>query len=210
MPRYLLPILLLIPLVFISCEQPVASSHDTAPHLINEDPYQEILEDVRTITIQNDQGEFTLTPVADYSISARVVSVRTYSGKWSASLSPVDLALVWGRLADREMDEYISYSQRNRWYYYKYQPGCPVSRRYIISHSANNHIIPANYNLSLAVKSIRENDLVTIIGYLVRVNGFSGNRKVFWGTSTTRKDEGGRSCELIYAETIRINDKVYR
>ena len=174
------------------------------------DPEQELIINPEPIVVSNDSGKFIITPVAEYSISARVVSTRSYKGKWTASLSKIDLALVWGKLSDKKMDKFISYKQRNRWYFYRYSPEFPLDNIYIITHSSNNHIIPSNYNLSLALKEISKNDLVEIKGYLVNVSGFSGRKKVFWTTSKSRNDSGDRSCELVYAKTIRINDKIFR
>ena len=203
-------LLILLLLIISACEKAVVSSNISGGIATSEDPEQQLIEDLDNIIVNNDSGQFSITPVAEYDISARVVSVRTYSRKWTASLSPVDLALVWGRLGDRKMDDYISYKQKNRWYFYRYSHDCPVDNNYIITHSSNNHIIPASYNLSLALKSIKKNDHVRVEGYLVKVTGFSKKRKVNWGTSTTRKDSGDRSCELIYAKTIRVNERVYR
>lgn len=197
-------------LITLSCEKAIVSKQVSGKPSVSNEPFQEFRENKEPIILSNERGKFIITPVADYTISARVVSVRSYSGKWTASLSPLDLALVWGELADKKMDEFISYKQRNRWYYYKYNSDCPVDNNYIFTHSSNNHIIPSNYNLSLALKEINKNDHVEIRGYLVKVSGFLGKKKVFWGTSTTRNDTGDRSCELIYAKTIRINDKIYR
>ena len=197
-------------LIISACEKAVVSRNISGAISTSEDPEQQMIEDLDKIIINNDSGQFSITPIAEYDISARVVSARSYSRKWTASLSPVDIALVWGRLAERKMDDYISYKQKNRWYFYRYSFDCPVDNNYIISHSSNNHIIPASYNLSLALKSIKKNDHVRVEGYLVWVAGFSKKRKVNWGTSTTRKDSGDRSCELIYAKTIRVNESVYR
>ena len=203
-------LLILLLLIISACEKAVVSTNISGEISTNEDPEQQFVDDVDDIIINNDSGKFSISPVAEYDISARVVSARSYSRKWTASLSPMDLALVWGRLEERGMDDYISYKQRNRWYFYRYSHDCPVDNNYIITHSSNNHIIPASYNLSLALKNIKKNDHVRVEGYLVRITGFSKKRKVNWGTSTTRKDSGDRSCELIYAKTIRVNERVYR
>ncbi|MEN8221883.1 MAG: hypothetical protein ABFR36_01380 [Acidobacteriota bacterium] len=203
-------LILFLLLITLSCEKAIVSRQTSGKLSTINDPEQEFMEEMDEIVINNDSGEFKITPVAEYSISARVVSARSYSRKWTSSLAPVDLALVWGKLADKNMDDFISYKQRNRWYFYRYSPDCPVDNNYIIAHSSNNHIVPSSYNLSIAIKSIRKNDLIRIEGYLIRVSGFSKKRKVNWGTSTTRTDTGDRSCELIYLKTIRINDKIYR
>ncbi len=210
MNRRIILFLIFQVLIFSSCEKAIVSNNISGKLNTIDDPEQELIEDGNKIIVNNDSGRFSITPVATYNISARVVSSKLYSRNWTASLSPVDLALVWGRLADHEMDNFISYKQRNRWYFYKYSKDCPVDNNYIISHSSNNHIIPASYNLTLVLKSIKKNDNVSIEGYLVRIEGYSKNRKVNWGTSLTRNDSGDRSCELIYAKTIRVNERVYR
>ncbi len=196
--------------ITVSCEKAIVSQKTTDFPSADKDPIQEKLFNEEKIVIVKDSGKFILTPVAEYSISARVVSKRSYSRKWTAKLSPFDLALVWGELADMETDKFISYSQKNRWYYYKYSQDCPIDKNYIIAHSSNNHIIPSTYNLSLALKEIKKNDNIEISGYLVKVSGFVGKQKISWGTSMRRTDSGDRSCELIYAKMIRINDKIFR
>lgn len=203
-------LILFLFLITLSCEKAIVSKQVSGKPSAEPDPEQELIINPDPIIISNDFGKFIITPVAEYSISARVVSTRSYSDKWNASLSQVDLALVWGKMSDKSIDEFISYKQRNRWYYYKYSPEFPLDNNYIITHSSNNHIIPSTYNLSLALKEIRKNDLVEIKGFLVKISGFAGKKKVFWGTSTSRKDNGDRSCELIYAKSIRINDKIFR
>ena len=203
-------LILFLLLITLSCEKAIVSKLISGKPSAEPDPEQELIIDPEPIIISNDSGKFIITPVAEYSISARVVSKRSYTEKWNASLSQVDLALVWGKLSDKNMDKFISYKQKNRWYFYRYSPEFPLDNNYIITHSSNNHLIPSNYNLSLALKEIRKNDLVEIKGYLVKVSGFIGKKKVFWGTSTSRKDSGDRSCELIYANSLRINDKIFR
>ncbi len=197
-------------IILISCDKAIVSGNTTGKPSVNNEPIQELTDQIEPIVISNDYGKFIITPVAEYSISARVVSKRSYSGKWTASLSQVDLALVWGKLSDKSMDKFISYKQRNRWYYYKFSPEFPLDNNYIITHSSNNHIIPSTYNLSLALKEIKRNDIVEVKGFLVKVSGSLGKKKVFWGSSTSRKDSGDRSCELVYAKTIRINNKIFR
>ena len=173
-------------------------------------PIQERIDDNQNFVIKNKKGSFKIIPFADYSIIAKVVSVKSYSRKWESSLSPVDLALVWGELVNKKMEDYIKYSQRGRWYYYRYKAGCPVDNNYIISHSSNNHIIPASDNLKSALKQIRAGDIVKIRGALVRIEGSTARGNVFWNSSTRRDDTGGGSCEIIYAEIIRINNNLYR
>lgn len=193
----------------ISCNQPTVIEHASVPIDTSREPLQEPMPPDRTITITNSRGTFTIHPRARYRISARVASVKSYSGGWESVLAPVDLVLVWGELADPKMDRFISYRQRRRWYYYRYTSNTPVNKTYIINHSCNNHMIPSSDNIRRALKSIKKNDRVKINGYLVNIKGTAGTQNVWWNTSTVRTDSGDHSCEIIYVKKIRINKRVY-
>lgn len=200
----------LLLVLFAFCNEAVVGDLKYDDLNTNNPPVQERIDEDQSFIIKNNKGSFKIIPLADYSITAKVVSVKSYSRKWESSLSPVDLALVWEDLVDENMEDHIKYKQRGRWYYYRYKAGCPVDNNYIISHSSNNHIIPASDNLKLALKQIRAGDIVKIKGALVRIEGSVSRGNVFWNSSVRRDDTGGGSCEIIYAETIRINNNLYR
>ncbi len=178
--------------------------------LISDSPFQELIYEDQTFILKNRSGTFKIIPLAKYSITAKVVSTENYYSGWSASLSPVDLALVWGKLAENKYKKGIKFSQRGRWYYFHYEAGYPIDKNYIIKHSSNNHIVPADLNIRLALKEIKKGDIVEISGMLIRIDGTTKKGNVFWKSSLGRDDSGGGSCELIYAETIRINKKLFR
>jgi hypothetical protein len=138
-----------------------------------------------------------------------VVSKETYSSDWNAEISPVDLAIAWGKLTEPENEKYVSFGQRNRWYFYEYKPESPLDNSYILSHSSNNHIIPATENISLALKTISRKEKVMLEGFLVNLKGTYKGGTVYWNTSLTRKDSGDGSCELFYVTKARINTDVY-
>ncbi len=137
------------------------------------------------------------------------MSRKTYSFGWDGEISPLDLAVVWGKLAEPEYHRFMSYRQSGRWYFYKYKSGFPLDDHYIISHSSNNHIIPANKNVKRAVMTIGEGDKVVLEGFLVNLKGDYKGRAVTWNSSTTRVDTGNGSCEVFYVYKVRIKDMVY-
>jgi hypothetical protein len=173
------------------------------------DPIQTSYKSDGPIIREIKNGHFTITPVEEYKISGVVVSKETYSSGWDGEISPVDLAVVWGKLAEPEYDRYVTYSQSNRWYFYKYKQESPFDSSYIVSHSANNHIIPANENIHEAVKTIGRKDKVVLEGFLVNIKGTYKGQPVTWNTSLSRKDTGNGSCELFYVTKVRIDTKVY-
>ena len=107
--------------------------------------------------------------MASYKIAALVVGKESYSYGWNAKISPIDLALAWGKLADPESQKYVSYSQSNRWVSFKMKEGSPFDVAYVISHASNHHIIPATRNIWYAVKTIKEKKKVVLEGFLVNV-----------------------------------------
>ena len=203
-------ILIIIFLCFLSgCNRPKLTGVESDEIDTSQDPIQASYKSDEPIIKEIKDGHFTMTPVAEYKISGMVVGKETYSTGWDGEISPVDLAIVWGKLAISEYDQYITYSQRNRWYFYQYKAGCPFDNSFVISHSANNHIIPANENIHEAVKTIGGKDIVVLEGVLVNIKGTYKGQPVTWNTSLSRKDTGNGSCELFYVSKVRINTKVY-
>jgi len=203
-------ILIILFLCFLSgCNRPKLTGVESDEIDTSQDPIQASYKSDEPIIREIKDGHFTMTPVAEYKISGMVVGKETYSTGWDGEISPVDLAIVWGKLAESEYDRYISYRQSNRWYFYQYKEGSPFDNSFVISHSANNHIIPANENIHEAVKTIGGKDVVVLEGFLVNIKGTYKGQPVTWNTSLSRKDTGNGSCELFYVSKVRIDTKVY-
>jgi hypothetical protein len=194
---------------FSGCNRATPTEIDLDKIDTSQDPTQESRTSDEPIIKEFKSGRFTMIPSAEYKISGLVVSKKTYSSGWDGELSPVDLAIAWGKLADPENGRYITYSQGYRWYHYKWKEGAPVDPSYIISHSSNSHIIPANKNIYRAIKTIKRKDRVVLKGYLVNIRGTHRGQTVTWNTSLSRTDTGNGSCELFYVSHVRIETKVY-
>lgn len=144
--------------------------------------------------------DYQLTPLADFVISARVLSTEDYWMGREAELSPVDLALGWGRMAEPAILENIKIRQSSRWYYWS-TDNFPIPRREIETHSANMHMIPANDDIKDQLKAIDENQVITLAGSLVRADAADGWQ---WISSLTRDDTGNRACELFYVTDVQV------
>ena len=59
-------------------------------------PYQERIRDSASFEFKDHQ----ITPLAEFSIKAKVLSRKDYNWGRSSDLSPVDLALGWGNMSD--------------------------------------------------------------------------------------------------------------
>lgn len=144
-------------------------------------------------------NDFTITRRASFDIQARVLSRETYFWGNESNLSPIDLALGWGRMSDQAVLDQISVRQGGRWYYTRYALPPPIPEQEIIRTSANMHMIPADSSVERALKGLRRGDVIRIKGYLVDVDQASGWR---WRTSLTRDDTGQGACEIIYVEDV--------
>jgi len=144
---------------------------------------------------------YVITPLAAFSIRAKVLHTRQYRWDRGAELSPIDLALGWGLMSDPRLLEKITIEQSNRWYFWRYDEPLPINNEYIIAHSANMHMIPANDEVRALLLSARPNEIVSLNGYLVKVVANDGYT---WASSLSRTDTGAGSCELVWVENASI------
>jgi hypothetical protein len=147
--------------------------------------------------------EFMVTALADYRIHARVLSRREYSGGRDGFLSPVDLALGWGRMSDSFVIDKLDISQGHRWYKWNVKDLMPIPRREIETSSANVHILPANAEVDDLLDDVYRGSVVRMNGYLVKVTTTDGWH---WVSSTTRDDTGDGACEVFWVEQLEVQN----
>jgi len=203
-------ILIILFLSFVSgCDRPRMTGVEPDEIDTSQDPIQMPYKADDPITREVKNGYLMITPVAEYKIFGVVVGKATYSSDWAGEISPVDLAIAWGNLAEPASNRYITYTQGYRWYFYQCKSGSPFDNYYVLSHSSNNHIIPANENIRRAVKTVKKKHKVVLEGFLVNLKGTYKEQPVTWNTSLSRTDAGNGSCELFYVSKVRIDTKVY-
>jgi hypothetical protein len=190
-------------------KSPVATG--TAREMIDvaKDPVQDMFEKDSSVVIEIDNGEFTLAMVVRYDISGEVVCKQRFTRGWSAKIAQYDLTLCWGKITEDYVRKHIAFSHHGRWYHYRYTGDCPVSNQYIIEHTSNNHIVPANENVSRAIGSIRTNTPVRLWGFLVDIHGVFKDNPYWWYTSRIRTDTGAHSCEILYVTKVQIGKDIY-
>jgi hypothetical protein len=145
-------------------------------------------------------GDYTITPLARYSVTAVVLGAERYRQDINAKLSPVDLALAWGPMSAAHAINGLKISQSSRWYEYRWgAEGPPLHPAEIAFHSANTHCLPSTPALRKKLLSVRRHELVTLTGYLVEISGPGGYR---WRSSLTRDDTGGGACEVVWLTAL--------
>jgi hypothetical protein len=143
---------------------------------------------------------FTIKPLADYEVTARVLSKRDYVDDKSSSISPVDFALGWGVMSDATILSDLSITQSNRWFYVSWQRAY-VKVDEVKSNSANTHILPASDDIARKIKNVQQDDIIHLKGQLVEVTNTSG---FLWRSSLKRDDTGDGSCEILWVTDISI------
>jgi hypothetical protein len=140
-------------------------------------------------------GDYTITALARYQVTAVVLSRDRYRNDRGADLSPVDLALGWGPMSVAPVINDLAISQSGRWYEYRYPGEPPLEPRLIATHSANTHCLPADDAVRDRLLAVKRLELVTLAGYLVEVTAPDGYH---WRSSLSRDDTGGGACEVFW------------
>jgi hypothetical protein len=161
---------------------------------IAEDPIQEAVRGVPAIRVE----EYTVTPVAAFQVAGRVLGARHYSADREADLSPVDLAMGWGPMANNTVLRAIDISQGGRFYRW-YTEKFPIPRQAITQHSANMHLVPASREVARRIAEVESGQEIRFKGYLLQVQADDGWR---WRSSMTREDQGAGACEVVLVDAI--------
>jgi hypothetical protein len=153
------------------------------------------------------RGDARFTALAQFDIRARVLSTNHYTFDGQADLSPVDLALGWGRMSDSAVLNEIKIRQGGRFYFWRPRFGrtLPIPMSEVISHSANMHMIPADEEVKKKLLDTRAGQLVSISGFLVQVNRPNGWT---WRSSLSRTDSGPGACEVVWVERVNVQSTV--
>ena len=149
------------------------------------------------------KGNYSIKPLAKFSLSARVLSRADYSWDTESELAPIDLALGWQRMSDSAVLAKIDISQSGRFYFW-HVLDFPIPEQEIIESSANMHLIPADQTVLLDIERTRAGDVVTFDGYLVEADGPNGYK---WVSSLTRSDSGAGACEVVWVENFGISQR---
>ena len=145
-------------------------------------------------------GEFTVQPLAEFQITARVLSRRNYTLGRDAKLCPVDLALGWGPMSDEKLLSRVSITQYDRCYMWSLRE-MSVPRDEVERNSANMHMIPSTPEIRKQLRGLKKGSLIECRGYLVEVTAPGGWR---WRSSLTRNDTGDGACEVVWVRELSV------
>lgn len=160
------------------------------------DPIQQAIDELPPLRVE----DYRVTPLARFQVAGRVLGAKRYRSGREAELSPIDLALGWGPMADPGILRAIDVTQGSRFYHWHVDT-FPIPRRDIEQHSANMHLIPVNDEIARRLAEVREDQQVRFKGYLVNIEAQDGWR---WRSSLTRKDRGAGACEVVLVDMLEV------
>jgi len=200
-------VLLTLALIF-SCG-PDPSGRDSSPINFLEPPSMEKQE---SLAFRMTRGgyDISITKKAAYTVRGIVTGRENYYSGWNSLISPADVALCWGRLAENGTYKRLKWSQGNRWYFWSAGNDFGYNNDFVAQHSSNNHIIPATPNLAKAVKSLKEGHVVEMTGHLVDVAAVKKSENYHWNSSTSTADRGDGSCEILYLTRLKLHGMIYQ
>jgi hypothetical protein len=174
------------------------------------DPQQASIQSGSSIQTEGLFSSCTLQPRAAFVMQGRILHTRQYDLDWRSVCSPLDLAIGWGPMADPAVDQWITWSQSRRWYFYRLPGGAPVSVGEVALHSSNVHIIPATNNISRALLKLDRGDVVQLEGDLVDATVNLFGLPFETRTSLSRSDTGAGACEILYVRRLVVDGREYR
>lgn len=143
-------------------------------------------------------GDYQLTPLADFEVAARVLSVEKYNMDGGARVSPIDFALGWGPMSDSAVLSHFRIDQGAR-FFTIYPDEQALDLKTAMLNASNMHLIPADGILEDRLKRVKPGNIVLLRGQLVSV---LGPDNFTWRSSLTRSDTGNGACELFYVESV--------
>jgi hypothetical protein len=163
-------------------------------------PRAPIQEDLQPAGEPIHLGDCTLTPLARFRVTARVLGAMHYAFDREAKLAPVDLALGWGPMSDNAVLEDLRISQMARLYTWSGRE-LPLEPGQIIANSGNMHMIPADAAVRRTLLRVRRNDIVEFSGDLVSIRAGDG---WVWSSSLSRTDTGDGACEVVWVDSLAV------
>ena len=148
-------------------------------------------------------GEDRVVPLKKFKLRARVLHRMNYDNDPMAKFCPTDLALGWGLMSDTKVLSQFRISQDVRHSFIYWEQEISLSRETLTRCNTNMHVIPANPLVEVRLDEVKVGHIVNIKGQLVKVLAKDGRSYV---SSTSRMDSGGGACEIVWVESLEIEE----
>ncbi|MBL8047121.1 MAG: hypothetical protein JNJ45_00415 [Chthonomonas sp.] len=171
-----------------------ASSELPEGMLVPEEPRQ-----TATIAKPFFSGRYRITPLFNYRIRARVLSVKPYPREDDSDLMPIDLALGWGPMSNSKVIRDFRISQDVRHVFVSPLNQDALPYEVVGSKLANVHCCPDREWIADELAAIQPNTIVTLEGWLIRATRNDGFQVT---SSISRDDNKGGACEILWVRKV--------
>lgn len=128
-----------------------------------------------------DHNTYTIVPRTEFEIEARVLSSKRYYNDRKSEIAPYDFVVGWGPMSDERNLDHILITQSDRSFEWQMtKPPIPLHK--MAEYTMNLHLVPSNYEIGDQLGQIRPGNIISIKGYLVKVEsaqGWSFDGKVY-------------------------------
>jgi len=171
------------------------------------EPEQALVTGVAAIEFDVKSHHVRLTPRATYRITGYAAETsRKLLDQWEFVV-PLDVAFVWGPVADPAVLKHMKFHLSDRYVSYWYDATTPPVAGGLPAHIANNHLIPATDDVARELDRVQIGSLVKLQGKLVDVEiRDHGQVAARMRTSLTRTDVGSGACEIIWVESVEVEE----
>jgi hypothetical protein len=147
--------------------------------------------------------QYTFTSSYTYTLSGRMVGRHEYPAALPDGIIPLDIAVVNGDLARKEILSFFTFDMGDHTLRYSYDipNGLGLTEEYIDEHISNNHLVFLNSTLEHEVRLALEGSCMVIRGKLIDIHGSSYGKQYSARTSTVRNDTYPAGCEIILVES---------
>lgn len=150
--------------------------------------------------LQWSRNGYLIKALAEWEMKVRVIIAERYRTGREADLSPMDLTVAWGPASDTGELQKCTFYKLNRFYRCEWSDPT-VDGKMMMRHTANMHMIGVDEDMDDRLTDVRREDIVTVKGYLVRVDAPDGWH---WKSSLSRNDSGNGACELILVTELIV------
>lgn len=144
-------------------------------------------------------GEYTLTPVAEFQVTGRLIMSERYWSDSMSSLAPIDLVVGWQELSDTSVLSKFDWGHSGRHVSFGFLEPVPLRAGQIGSRFSNIHAVPGSSEIADALTAFKPGEMIELRGLLISAK--AGNWRL--GSSTSRNDSGSGACEVMFIEQAR-------
>ncbi len=142
----------------------------------------------------------SITPLATYDITARVLQKERYRWDPVSDISPLDLGVGWGVMSDEMNAVRCTFGNNGRYLTWHWE-GADFPAEQASTSMGNMHMLPANDDVRSQLLDLKEGQIFRAQGYLVEV---IRPNSMPWTSSLTRLDTGMGACEIMWVERVAV------